>query len=94
MQRFYQNLLGKGKGEGAKPMSKVQALQEAKKWLRELSNEEALKEVAELKDGVVRGKERGEIKVTNRLDPKAPAESRPFAHPKFWSAFLLLGEPE
>ena len=92
MQRFYQNLLGQRPGLN-EPMTKTLALKEAKEWLRNLTNKEATEQAAALMNGVSRGG-RGEIKITNRIKADAPPEEKPFDHPHFWSAFILLGEPE
>jgi CHAT domain-containing protein len=97
MTRFYQNLLGKRPGLD-KPLGKAAALDEAKRWLRELSSEEALKLTAAMTKGVVRG-ERGkdeELKlVVPAADAKEPAakDAKPFAHPRYWAAFILIGDP-
>src|SRR5262249_5854598 len=96
MTRFCQNLLGKREGVKA-PMAKAAALAEAKKWLRNLSSEEALKLTAAAINGVTRGT-RGKDEELNLVvpgvDPKQPAAGvKPFAHPRFWAAFVLIGEP-
>jgi tetratricopeptide (TPR) repeat protein len=80
MERFYQNLLGKRPGL-KKPMSKAEALAEAKKWLRNLSAKEVKVEVEHLPRG------KGEKPVPLRR------EARPFAHPYYWAAFVLVGDP-
>jgi CHAT domain-containing protein len=92
MIRFYENLLGKRAGLKA-PLSKAEALHEAKQWLRTLSREEAHKRLGQLLDGLPRS-ERGSLR------PALPArkaegakEERPFAHPYYWAAFVLLGDP-
>ena len=97
MQRFYQNLLGKRVGL-VKPMPKAEALAEAKTWLRELSLDESLKLTAEISNGTdrrTRGK--GEdLKLTvpvNDLKQPVEKDAKPFAHPRFWSAFILIGDP-
>jgi CHAT domain-containing protein/Tfp pilus assembly protein PilF len=63
MRRFYENLTGRYEGERAgrrgEPMSKSQALQEAKEWLRTYTDETG---------------------------------TRMFAHPAYWSAFILIGD--
>jgi CHAT domain-containing protein len=78
MERFYQNLL-------QKKLSKAEALREAKQWLRQLSRTDAKKEEDRL---VTRGK-------TIPVDRKAATVSeRPFEHPYYWAAFILIGDPE
>ncbi len=93
MTRFYQNLLGKRDGLKG-PMPKAAALKEAKEWLRDLTAEDALKAGAQLRDGVVRAS-RGEKKAVIVGDiPKVEKPGdKPFAHPKYWAAFILVGDP-
>jgi CHAT domain-containing protein len=115
MVRFYQNLLGKRAGLLA-PLSKVEALAEARRWLRDLS----AKEVKAIIERVPRGKaarawpefregggrpaggltqRRSRLTLPNLL--LAPAEkpvplrkeAKPFAHPYYWAAFVLIGDP-
>jgi CHAT domain-containing protein len=93
MERFYQNLLGKRAGL-KEPMHKAQALAEAKKWLRELSRDEAAQQATRLSQGVERGKGRPELP-RRPAAPKAPSnatEDRPYAHPYYWAAFVLIGD--
>jgi len=65
MRRFYENWLGGraggGTGRVVEPMPKAEALQDAKRWLREYT------------DG---------------------SGERPYDHPYYWSAFVLIGDPE
>jgi tetratricopeptide (TPR) repeat protein len=92
MQRFYANLLGKRDGLQA-PLPRAVALREAKEWLRGLSRDEASRVAAALSQGVERGKGRKRLPPL----PEAPAaakEDRPYAHPYYWAAFVLLGDPE
>ncbi len=96
MSRFYQNLLGKRDGL-TKPMPKAEALAEAKNWLRDLSSEEALKLTAAMTNGVSRG-ERGKDVALNpppKVSKEAPPANgfKPFAHPRYWAAFILIGDP-
>ncbi len=90
MSRFYENLLGKREGL-SKPMGKAAALDEAKRWLRGLSQEEALKLSAKISGGVDRGSRGKGVKVY--VLPKVEKDEKPFAHPKYWAAFVLIGEP-
>ncbi len=97
MTRFYQNLLGKRDGL-KQPMGKARALAEAKEWLRELSKEESEKLLTAAQKGVDRpnrGKDEVLKPVTRTADSKEPAGKRgkPFAHPRYWSAFILIGDP-
>jgi CHAT domain-containing protein/Tfp pilus assembly protein PilF len=94
MERFYQNLLGKRAGLES-PLAKAAALAEAKQWLRSLSRAEVLERTAELNQRVMRGPGRRR----QPLLPPAPTakpptqEAPPFAHPNYWAAFVLIGEP-
>ena len=89
MQRFYANLLGR-RGGLSQPMTKVEALHEAKQWLRGMTVEQAEAEMKRMNLDpafVRRGTER-------RVAP-APVESaRPFEHPYHWAGFILIGNPE
>jgi CHAT domain-containing protein len=100
MGRFYENLLGKRDGLNG-PMKKAEALAEAKAWLRGLSREEAMQRAAKMSDGVARGRrpklppsavpgaEEGEAK-----GRAGRAADRPYAHPYYWAAFVLIGDPD
>jgi CHAT domain-containing protein len=89
MRRFYQNLLGKRKGLG-KPMGRAAALEEARTWLRGLSRKEAGAAVASLSRGKV-GPLPGPVKPP--APRPLPAGERPYAHPYYWAAFVLIGDP-
>ncbi len=93
MQRFYANLLGKRPGLQA-PLSKALALREAKTWLRGLSRAEALRLAADLHRGLPRGKGARQLPLLE-VPPPAVSESdeHPYAHPYYWAAFILLGDP-
>jgi CHAT domain-containing protein/tetratricopeptide (TPR) repeat protein len=94
MTRFYENLLGQREGLKA-PLPRAEALREAKQWLRELSRKDAESLAVALGKGELRGS-------VSPLKPLAepPKEAvgqkgdRPFAHPYYWSAFILLGDPD
>jgi CHAT domain-containing protein len=92
MERFYQNLLGKREGLKA-PMGKAAALAEAKRWLRQLSRQEALARTALLSEGVPRGKGRKLQLLAVKTAGKDPGD-RPFSHPYYWAAFVLMGQGE
>jgi tetratricopeptide (TPR) repeat protein len=92
MDRFYRNLLGK-RADGGKPMGKAAALREAKDWLRTLTAAEALERLGVITQGVVRGERpvRQEMKAVPKDGAK---EDKPYAHPRYWAAFILIGDPE
>ncbi len=93
MARFYQDLLGKRPGL-SRPMPKAEALHEAKQWLRNLTADEVGRELAALDLGPVRplAKESGAAQ-SGSLAAR-PAGVRPYAHPYYWAAFILVGDPE
>jgi CHAT domain-containing protein len=94
MDRFYRNLLGK-RADGAKPMSKTEALHEAKLWLRNVTAREALERLGLLTQSVVRGERPARQEMQAVPGPKnAGPDYRPYAHPRCWAAFILLGDPE
>ncbi len=86
MDRFYQNLLGKREGLGG-PMPKAEALAEAKQWLRNLTQDEANRLWTVMSTNVSRGT--GEAAI-----PLVPADDHPYSHPRYWAAFILIGDPE
>jgi len=75
-------------------MPKAQALTEAKVWLRTPPREKAMKRAVSLSEGVARGKRLAlpplEVTPTPAVEAK---EDHPFAHPYFWAAFVLIGDP-
>jgi tetratricopeptide (TPR) repeat protein len=91
MTRFYENLLGKRDGLD-KPLPKAEALREAKRWLRTLPRVEVEKLASRLAKGELRAKE--EPKGTQVPAPAIPRGDTPFAHPRYWAAFILIGDPE
>jgi CHAT domain-containing protein len=91
MLRFYENLLGKRK-ELKAPLGRADALDEAKRWLRGLPHEQARQLAAAWAGGVLRGTEAPALPLAK--GPDLPEGSRPFAHPYYWAAFVLIGDPD
>jgi CHAT domain-containing protein len=85
MTRFYQNLLGRRTGLST-PMPKAEALDEAKRWLRELPVDQVESELAGLERGTVRRKAVAAM--------RKPDSLRPFEHPYYWAAFILVGNSD
>jgi len=94
MTRFYQDLLGK-RPALSEPMPKAEALQEAKQWLRSLTVDQIDGELAALQRGDVRplAKDSGATSGNAASAPKS-AGIRPYDHPYFWAAFVLVGDPD
>jgi CHAT domain-containing protein len=92
MTRFYQNLLGK-RGGLDRPLPKAEALREAKAWLRTLPRAEVERLAEKLAAGAVRASEEPKTPAAPKK-PAVPAGDAPFAHPRYWAAFILLGDPE
>jgi tetratricopeptide (TPR) repeat protein len=90
MQRFYENLLGKRKGL-KKPTPRALALAEARKWLAALPRTEAEKRLGRLAGGVPRGTFKPLPTVEGQRDEPG---DRPFAPPRYWAAFVILGDPD
>jgi CHAT domain-containing protein len=94
MARFYQNLLGKRPGL-SQPMPKAEALLEAKVWLRDLTADEVGSELAALDRGPVRPLVKDSGAGAQGASPASrPAGMRPYAHPYYWAAFILVGDPD
>jgi CHAT domain-containing protein len=92
MTRFYENLLGK-RADLKGPLGRAVALQEAKRWLRDLRKDQVTVLAARLKSGGLRGTVETLRPVVEpvKSDPKA---ERPYAHPYYWAAFVLIGNPD
>ena len=96
MTRFYQNMLGvhqerRRVGEYALEPGvrapKAEALWEAKEWLRALTGEE----LRAMGAGFDRIADRGLVPVEE--PSTAFGDDHPYAHPHFWAAFILTGDP-
>ncbi len=89
MDRFYRNMI-------EKKMTKVAALKEAKEWLRNLSVAEAADRLANLTDGVARADRprRKDVVDLSAQKEKSNDPVKPFGHPKYWAAFILIGSPD
>jgi CHAT domain-containing protein len=95
MQRFYANMLGRRAGL-TKRLAKAEALREAKTWLRGLRRAELLTLAAEQSSGVERSKGT-KARRPAELRAAVPAggdNDHPYAHPHFWAAFVLAGDPD
>ena len=77
MERFYENLLGARPGLES-PMSKVEALAEAKSYLRGLDRQAAIDRLQALQIP---------------FEDARLVGDRPFAHPFYWASFILIGVP-
>jgi tetratricopeptide (TPR) repeat protein len=94
MTRFYQNMLGK-RTRLSKPMPKAEALQEAKQWLRDLTADQVDGELAALERGDVRPLAREKGAPARKEAPASKSSSiKPYEHPHFWAAFVLVGDPD
>jgi CHAT domain-containing protein len=96
MQRFYANLLGVRPGL-SRPLPKAEALGEAKAWLRGLSRADAASLAAHLSGGEARGKDapmRKEVSPASSEQGPDPGDDRPYSHPYYWAAFVLVGDPD
>jgi CHAT domain-containing protein/tetratricopeptide (TPR) repeat protein len=95
MLRFYENLLGARK-ELKQPLGRAEALAEAQRWLRELPRRDAEALAAALAADKLSGTTRGRVVELNVKEPaaKLPQGEQPYAHPFFWAAFVLVGDPE
>jgi CHAT domain-containing protein len=76
-------------------MGKAAALHEAKRWLRHLTAAEALDRLGAITQGVVRGQRPAREEMRPVPKPKdADKDYRPYGHPRYWAAFILVGDPE
>jgi tetratricopeptide (TPR) repeat protein len=95
MLRFYENLLGARKDLKA-PLPRAEALEEARKWLRELPRRDAEVLASALVSDKLAGTTRGsvvDLEVKER-PVKLPEGEQPYAHPYYWATFVLVGDPD
>jgi tetratricopeptide (TPR) repeat protein len=90
MVRFYENLLGK-RPELKAPLGRAEALREAQTWLRDLRRSEVEALAKALTGGPLRGS-KAPLNVVKRKE--TDSDDRRYAHPYYWSAFMLIGDPD
>jgi CHAT domain-containing protein len=93
MLRLHENLRG-GRAGLKGPLGRAEALREAQAWLRTLGREEAGKLAAGLAGGTLRGTAGPALPLVKGEKPKLPEGDKPFAHPFYWAAFFLVGDPD
>jgi CHAT domain-containing protein len=98
MLRFYENLLGaQARKDLQGPLPRAEALAEARRWLRQLPRRDRDALAAALRGDRLSGTvTRGSVVEADGPERPAPrpAEGRPYAHPFYWAAFVLVGDPD
>lgn len=96
MMRFYENLYGERDADAGERRhstgrrlrtTKAEALREAKVWLRNLSSEESDRLLVDLRRNAKRGP------LGDRDESAGAPAGRPYEHPYYWAAFILIGDP-
>jgi CHAT domain-containing protein len=108
MGRLYQNLFGVHdeprtvRGRAYAPdesMTNIDALDESKRWLRGLTIAD-LRKALDIADDAEWARFQSELRGLDVSRPVRPdtesvlAKERPFEHPYYWAAFVLIGSPE
>ena len=75
-------------------MPKAEALHEAKQWLRSLTVNQIDGELASLKHGDVRPLAKVNDAASARCHLFKSSGIRPYDHPYYWAAFVLVGDPD
>jgi CHAT domain-containing protein/tetratricopeptide (TPR) repeat protein len=88
MLRFYEDLLGK------KPLGRAAALEEARSWLRKLPRKEAERLAGALALGKLKSTRGAVGPLPRGKGAKVPGGERPYDHPYYWAAFVLIGDPD
>ena len=79
----------------ATPMPKAEALHEAKAWLRNLTADEVGSELAAARSRPRATAGQGQRRASTGASPAStPPGLRPYAHPYYWAAFILVGDPD
>jgi CHAT domain-containing protein len=76
-------------------MPKAEALAEAKRWLSRLGRNVALDLAGRLDEAAERSKGAPRRQATGPppVIPPGLGDERPYAHPYYWAAFVLVGDP-
>ncbi len=80
MKRFYENML-------QKKFEKALALNDAQKWVRDMTMAELVDNLGNYTIGILTLEEINDYKRRARLTP----EKKVFAHPHYWGAFTCNG---
>lgn len=101
MNRLYENLLGtyaesRGRFAAGTPMPKADALHEAKRWLHTRSPAENRRALEALGLDLAKLGEqyRAERDRLPTEDPQKLADPFDYSDPRYWAAFVLIGDPD
>jgi CHAT domain-containing protein len=80
-------------------MTKAEALKEAKHWLRNLTADEVRELLGSSDQSAQLASASGDrgipdVKQTVESNSAEAADTRPFEHPYYWAAFILIGSPD